>query len=84
MIDDNSPPNTAYNFHRTVLSEEQLYSEGAELKSLRSSKYLTTQESKNLFRSDRRLFNNELLPSSDPFHQLKQTANDWFSFMVGL
>jgi hypothetical protein len=24
MIDDNSPPNTAYNFHRTVLSEELL------------------------------------------------------------
>ncbi|PPD70746.1 hypothetical protein GOBAR_DD32372 [Gossypium barbadense] len=25
-IDNNSPPNTAYNFHRTVLSKEQLFS----------------------------------------------------------
>ncbi|CAA7056254.1 unnamed protein product [Microthlaspi erraticum] len=25
-IDKNSPPNTAYNFHRTVLSKEQLFS----------------------------------------------------------
>jgi len=34
MIDDNSPPNTAYNFHRTVLSEEKLYSKGAESKEI--------------------------------------------------
>ncbi|KAF3637900.1 30S ribosomal protein S12, chloroplastic [Capsicum annuum] len=26
MIDNNSPPNKAYNFHRTVLSKEQLFS----------------------------------------------------------
>ncbi|WMV50815.1 hypothetical protein MTR67_044200 [Solanum verrucosum] len=36
-IDNNSPPNTAYNFHRTVLSKEQLFSKshskGAELES---------------------------------------------------
>lgn len=50
MIDDNSPPNTAYNFHRTVLSEEQLYLKGVELKFSRSLKYLTTQELRNLFR----------------------------------
>lgn len=30
-MDDYSPPNTAYNFHRTVLSEEQLFSKGIEL-----------------------------------------------------
>lgn len=81
MIDDNSPPNTAYNFHRTVLSEEKLYSKGAESKFLRSLKYLTTQEWKNLFRPT--TFN-ELLPFSDPSCQPKQTTNDWFRFMVGL
>ena len=26
MIDNNFPPNTAYNFHCTVLSKEQLFS----------------------------------------------------------
>jgi hypothetical protein len=33
MIDNNSPPNTAHNFHRTILSKEQLFQKGAELKS---------------------------------------------------
>jgi hypothetical protein len=33
MIDKNSPPNTAHNFHRIVLSKEKLFQKGAELKS---------------------------------------------------
>jgi hypothetical protein len=33
MIDNNSPPNIAQNFHRTVLSKEQLFQKGAKLKS---------------------------------------------------
>jgi hypothetical protein len=33
MIDNNSPPNIAHNFHRTMLSKEKLFQKGVELKS---------------------------------------------------
>ncbi|KAK7297232.1 hypothetical protein VNO77_47292 [Canavalia gladiata] len=45
MIDNNSPPNTAYNFYRTVLSKEQLFSKSQKVQKVLSWNPILTKDS---------------------------------------
>ncbi|KAK8504414.1 hypothetical protein V6N12_030511 [Hibiscus sabdariffa] len=60
-IDNNSPPNTAYNFHRTVLSKEQLFSKSQKV--LSWNPILTKDSCGSGGSSYRRTRNGELSPS---------------------
>ncbi|KAK7239736.1 hypothetical protein RIF29_43300 [Crotalaria pallida] len=59
-IDNNSPPNTAYNFHRTVLSKEQLFSKSQKV--LSWNPILTKDSCGSGGSSYRRTGNGELPP----------------------
>ncbi|KAG4937788.1 hypothetical protein JHK86_036043 [Glycine max] len=59
-IDNNSPPNTAHNFHRTVLSKEQLFSKSQKV--LSWNPILTKDSCGSGGSSYRRTGNGELPP----------------------